>query len=268
MSHLWEKSRYSSKIEFIIDNIIREYDISKANISILRDANVLTEDQYQYYLTAPRMERQVAIGKLQGSNTKVTEILKSGITNARRVFMESNGIQDDEILYIRNDAIAIIGSRGISNTQVSNRVKFRESARFNSFYRFNYIDMLYSYDVVTNSESLCIKGLGDSGVELHKDFMIDFLSELFYTVQTRGIEEAISILASVHKQYISMEMPIGYYREFNPQSGYRLKSYMSMASTLYLQDASEFHKKYIDISYNESMIRHFNRIFSSIYFNK
>ena len=100
MNHLWDKDRYSAKIEFIIDNFIREYDITKANISVLRDANVLSEEQYMYFMSAPKMEREVAIGKMQGSNTKITEILKSGIKNAKRVFMESNGIQDSEILYI------------------------------------------------------------------------------------------------------------------------------------------------------------------------
>ena len=45
MNHLWDKDRYSAKIEFIIDNFIREYDITKANISVLRDANVLSEER-------------------------------------------------------------------------------------------------------------------------------------------------------------------------------------------------------------------------------
>ena len=268
MSKLWDKSRYSSRIEYILDNIIREFDISKANISVLRDANVLSEEQYQYYLNAPRMERQIAIGKLQGSNTAVSEILKSGITNARRVFLESNNVQDSEVLYIRNDAIAVIGSRWISQLQVSDHVAFRESAHYTAFYKFNTIDMLYLYDAIKNEEHLDLKGLGDEAISLHKDFMIDFLCELFYTAQTRGVEEALQILDNVHSQYINMQMPIGYYREFNSKAGFKLHDDMSMCRYLYLKYATEYDKRYIDIGFNESMLRHFNRIYLSIYFDK
>lgn len=266
-STLWQKVNYSARIEYIIDSQIREFDISKANISILRDANVLSEEQYQYYLTAPRMERQVYIGKLQGSNTEVTNILKSGIINAKKVFMESNGIQDSEILYIRNDAIAIIGNRYIGNLKISNRVSFRESARYSSFYKFNAIDMLYYYDPVTHSEVLDVKGLGKSGTEVHKSFMIDFLCELFFRAQMEGIKQAITILQAFHQRYLNKELNIGYYREFNPQSYFKLRSGMSMYSSLYMDHCTEWHKQILDISYNDNLLRHFAKIYSSVYFN-
>ena len=164
---LWQKSHYASKVEYIVDSTIREFDISKANISILRDANVLSENDYQYYLQCSRMERQIAIGKLQGSDPKISEILKSGITNARKIFMDSNSIDDSEVLYIRNDAIAIVGQRVIRNLTISEHVSFRQSAQYTSFYKFKAIDFLYFYDPVTNTEVLDVKGLGETGVELH-----------------------------------------------------------------------------------------------------
>lgn len=265
-STLWQKANYAAKIQYVIDSTIREFDISKANISVLRDANVLTEDQYQYYLKAPRMERQIVIGKLQGSDSRITNILKDGITNAKKVFMQTNSIQDSEILYIRNDAIAIIGPRVINNLAITSRVSFRESARYSSFYRFNAIDMLYFYDPVTNTERLDLKGLGDEGVELHKKFMLDFLCELFYRAQIDGVQEAISLIQTFHKNYVDMQLPIEYYRELNSQSRYKLLPSVSMYSSIYMDYATDYHKRYLDISYNEALLRHFNRIFASIYF--
>lgn len=266
-SILWQKVNYSAKIEYIIDTIIREFDISKANISILRDANVLSEDQYQYLLLAPRMERQVYIGKLQGFNTEITDILKNGIINAKKIFMESNGIQDSEILYIRNDAIAIIGNRYINNLKISDRVSFRESARYSSFYKFNAIDLLYYYDHVTHSEVLDVKGLGKAGTEVHKKFMLDFLCELFYRAQMEGVKQAITILQSFYNRYINRDLEVGYYRELNPQSYFKLDSRMSMYSSLYMDQTNEGYKKFLDISYNDNLLRHFAKIYSSIYFN-
>lgn len=263
---LWQKTTYISKIEYIIGGLIREFDISKANISILRDANILTEEQYQYYLHCDRMERQVAIGKLQGANPEVVNILKSGILNAKKVFMESNDIDDSEILYIRNDAVCIMGTKYISRLQITDRVAFRESGKYSSFYRFGSISLLYLYDIITQTECLDIKGLGCSGELLHKNFMIDFLSELFYTAQVEGIPNAIKLLYRIHQDYLNMTMEIGYYREFNPASNYRLKGDFSSNSIVYLKEAINYHKQFIDISYNDNLFRHLQKIFASLVF--
>lgn len=263
---LWQKHTYIAKTEYIIGTVIREFDISKANISVLRDANIITEEQYQYYLHCDRMERQIAIGKLQGSNPEVVDILKSGITNARRVFMESNNIDDSEILYIRNDAICIVGTRYIVNLNITEHVSFRESGRYSSFYRYGSISLLYLYDVITQTECLEVKGLGDEGEKLHKNFMLDFLSELFYRAQVEGIEIAMKTLQDFHTSYISKSLDVGYYREFNSASNYKIFQFEYSNSVAYLRDALEYHKQFIDISYNEAVLRHFNKIFASIYF--
>ena len=77
--HLWERSFYNSNIPYLISVPIREYDISKANISVLRDANVINEEQYQYFYNAPKYIREVAIGKMQGSNPELSKIKNAGI---------------------------------------------------------------------------------------------------------------------------------------------------------------------------------------------
>lgn len=262
---LWQKSHYAARIEYIVDSTIREFDISKANISVLRDANVLSEEQYQYYMNCPRMERQIAIGKLQGSNPKISEILKSGVLNAKKIFMESNSIDDSDILYIRNDAIAIIGQKLIRNFIISEHVTFRQSAIYTSFYRFNSIDFLYFYDPVTNTEVLDVKGLGEGGVQLHKEFMLEFLSELFYCAQMEGIQKAIQLLQNVHQNYLKGQLSIGYYREMNPGSRFKFNASMSMYSTVYMDYAPECYKRYLDISCNDSLLRYLMRVYASIY---
>lgn len=265
-STLWQKSTFISKYEYLIDSIIREYDISKANISVLRDANVLSEEQYQYYMNAPRMVRQVDIGKLQGSNPEITRILKDGIKEARRIFMESNNLDDRDILYIRNDAIAVIGFRPINYLKISEHVSFRQSAQYSSFYRYNFISFLYYYDPVSRTENLDIKGLGDEAVELHRKFILDFLCELFYRIQTEGITEGIKLLRGFYDEYVNKRLSIGYYRELNPSSNFKLDGDFSLVSNLYLYHAAEYDRKHVDISCNEEVLRHFMKILSTVYF--
>ena len=268
---LWQKANYRSDIQFLIDTNIYEYDISKANISVLRDANVLSEEEYQYYYQAPKNIREIAIGKLQGRNPEVTSILKNGITNARRIFQESNNIKDSEILAIRNDSMTIIG-RPAEYLNATDRVAFRMSGFYTSFYKINYQDYFYMYDVVNQTEDLAIKGLGDKGIELHKYYMLEFLLELFYSAQIEGVKTAIMLLQMFYNNYISRLLDINYYRELNPQSMFKLlfsdqHKRLSMRD-IYTDTLIDRDKRYVDIGYNESILRYLNSIYASIYFGQ
>lgn len=267
MSHssLWAKANYQSGTHFLIDGLIREFDITKANISVLRDANVLSESQYQYFLQCPKMEREIAIGKMEGNNPEISKIKKEGIAQARKAFIELNDIQDSEILAIRNDSIAVVGNRPINILQVSDRVFFREDGRFTSYYHLGIIDYFYYANIIDGVEHLAIKGMNDDAIRLHWNFMLDLLNELFYRAQFEGVKSSIPILNSVYKQYISRELPVGYYRELTAQSMYRLYN-MSMISEIYIDMVTEHEKPLLNISTNEEVLRELNRIFASIYF--
>lgn len=265
MISLWKESSYKSNIPYILDAVISEYDISKANISVLRDAGVLSEESYSYFLTCPKLEREIAIGKLQGRDSSVTQILKDGISNARKVFMESNNIDDRDILSIRNDAITVINKKP-KNLSITDRVKFRLSGEYCSYYKIFNIELFYLYDRIRNIEVLDNKGLGEQSTELHRNFMLNFLNELFYSVQIEGLKTAINLLQTVYMNYVNRKMEVGFYREFNSNSYYRLNKEFSSVSSLFLEEASEYDKRFIDISYNESVLRELNRYLSTEFF--
>lgn len=267
MNNVWRKGNYRANIQYLIDVPIREYDISKANISVLRDADVLSEEQYQYFLHCPKIDREVAIGKMEGRDPSITIALQNGIANARKIFMEINNINDSDVLAIRNDAIMLIGDRSI-NTSITDRVSFRLVGDYRSFYKINMLDMYYNFDLVSKTEVLDIKGLGDLGVNLHRPYMLEFLAELFYTAQIEGAEAAIKLLTIVYNRYINKELDIEYYRELNAISRFKLIKDLSMYRSLYLDEASEGDRPYIDTSFNEQILRELNRIYASIYFKK
>lgn len=268
MTDIWTKGNYKSKYQYIVDHPIREYDISKANINVLRDANAISEETYQYLYAAPKLDREVFIGKMQGRDSNITSILKDGIANARRIFIEANQITDDEILAIRNDAITVIGDKPIRQLQITDRVAFRLAGLYSSYYSVERIDYFYNCDRIKGLESLEVKGLGDGGQHLHEQYMLSFLMRLFYTAQIEGAKNAINILQSFYYNYINKNLDIQYYRELNSQSMFRYISNFSMVSTLYTEFASEYDKNIIDISYNENILRQFMRILASLYFAK
>ncbi len=269
MTNLWQMSSYKAKISSLIDRNIREFDITKANINVLRDANVISEDTYRHLMTCPKLERQIYIGKLQGSNPKASVILKDGIANARRIFIQENAIEDHEILAIRNDAIVVVGSKPIRFLNITDRVAFREAERYTSYYNIKGLDFYYFCDIINKIEKLDVKGLGDEAIELHKNYMLDLLCALFYCAQIENIQDAILLLENVHTNYINRQLPVEYYRELNAQSRYKLMDEFSSYSRVYLDTASDYEKlHYLDISKNESVLRELNSIFAAAYFGK
>lgn len=265
---LWKKSGYKARIPYLVNTRITEYDISKANINVLRDADIISEDQYQYLYNCTSQERYETIGKLQGRNTKVTEVLKAGIMNAKKVFMESNGIDDSRIIDIRNDAL-IISGQPATNLDITQRVKFRVEAVYSSMYRINTIDLYYDFNRVYNSETLVPKGLGSIETEYHKHYMLELFAELFYCIQTEGVENAITLLQMVYENYINLKLETGFYREFRPNSAYRIKSYLKTYPSLYTDYITEYDKRhYLDITYNEGILRYLNRILMHMYLQK
>ena len=124
MSTLWQKYNFLSPINCLIDVPISVFDIRKANISILREKGVITQQDYGSLFAADKIYREVFIGKLLGNNPEVSTILAEGIVEAKRKFFEANSIEDREVLEINNDAVYLIGGRIIRVQQVSPLVYF------------------------------------------------------------------------------------------------------------------------------------------------
>lgn len=259
MQTLWDKFRYKAPIRCLIDTQIREYDITKANISILRDQGLIDESVYQELFHAEKLSREIFIGNLIGNNPNFSTALSEGIKQAKKKFLELNEIQDEEVLEIDNDAIFILGGRSVQYQQVSSKVFFRLDKIYTSFYEVSDIRYYYFLDRIQGIEELTPKGLGSTGRSLHARFMLDFLKELFYTAQIDGIMSAIKLLTGFYKNYISKKLDIEFYRELNAQSRFSILPFSEnfeyktdmITSTL---------RGYINTSFNENVLREFNRL--------
>jgi len=257
---LYEKINYTNpNASYLVNTFIYEYDISKANITILYQEGVIDEYTYTRLKSAPRMERQVTIGYILKKKEN-NDILKQGICNARKSLFESNNIQDYEVLSIKNDAVYIIG-RPLYNTSFG-LVEFTLRNIYTSFYNINKLEIFYSYNADDN-EIIDIKGINDSTLELHKDGFLPIIKDLCYQCQLFGPKQALELLKLIYENYISLEFPINVYREFNALSLYRIYSNLNQGSFGF-ESVDESYKNIIDISYNENILRELNVIFIDI----
>lgn len=268
MNEIYTRVNYKSPRNFIINEFIREYDISKANINILRMKNVISEEDYNYLYHCDRMERQIKIGLLQKDRPEVTKILQNGIIEAKKNFFEANDIKDSEVLQIRNDAVFLLNRD--PEIKEFGLVKFMLKNVYTSFYKTSKFEFFYFQDQIRNIESLSVTGINDNTLKekvipLHQEYFLDFLLTIFDMAQNYSIQEVISIITSFYNQYINRELDVGYYREFNSDSMYKIVKFSIINNFQYLIPSIDKDQlKYIDIENNRLIIQDLFKIFSNL----
>lgn len=257
----YEREYYTMQIPFMVSCNITEYDMSKANISVLLASGLISKEEYDKLYNMPRMERQITIGKMQINNEKIKQGLKNGFAHYRKLFIESNGLQDSDILSIKKDAIFVINKEP-RICEFDNYIRFTPKNRYTSFFKILGLEFYYLLDRLNGIENLDVKGISDDKLLLHGDYMVQFLCIVFEALNSRSPEEIIDIIVKFSERYLNRELDLGYYREFNADSGFRV----SMKNTQYLMDfALEEEKQYINISYNYKLIQELYKIASLLY---
>lgn len=270
VSSLWSKKYYTASIDYVTTSFIREYDISKADISIFLSKGAITQEQFNFLARIPSLARNIQMGLLQQERPELKKVLSKGIEEIRQQFFEANDVQDYEVLSIKNDAIFLINK--VAEVTDFGLVHLKNKNTYNSFYKlprkFNK-EFYYYYNRITAEEKLDIKGMGKEEQELHKDYMIEFLTVLFNSIEIFPLDDSINLLQIFHNQYINQELDIGYYRKFDQVSGFDTILESPILKHRYnLRHLSEEHREMIDITYNSSMIIEFYKMVANMYFSQ
>ena len=259
MSELYTLKNYLFEFPYLIATPIYEYDISKANINILYHEGALTKEQFDHFALMSRADREKSIGLMIRSNKDIQTILSDGIIKMKKLFFESNEIQDSEVLSIKNDAVFVIG-RKMTYTQFDNII-FTLKNFYSIYMKIFNLEIYYRSDQVTGWDMIDVKGINDSKLELHRDGMLVIISEVFEQMDCGNIEDALSTFTGYYNAYINRQLPIQFYRTFDANSSYII----SMMGKLYTVSHAELNE--LDISYNMNFLRQIYGYLSHIYFS-
>ena len=261
---LWDKTTYTADISYLTNVFIYEYDISKANINILFAKGVIDETTYNFLYEAQRMVRQVYVGKLC-KDTKVSNILKAGIIEAKKMFFEANHIEDRDVLSIKNDAVFLINKK----PQITKfgLIEFKEKNIYTSFFKIINMEYYYYYSNITKEEYIDIKGISDSALEIHKDYFLQLIKDIFYSIQINGPDISLRMLKDYYNDYIRLNLSTEHYRQFNSESMFHFKFISNIGTGYSINSISEDEKPLIDISYNLAILLELQRILTNQYFN-
>ena len=259
-NNLYDRVNYSIGLPYI-SNIITEYDLQKANISALKYYNIIDDNQYNKYLKIPKQTREVEIGLMIKKNPEIYNYIKNGIHKAKELFFKINNIKDNEVVSIKNDAIFLTGSRSIQ-CNINNSFIFIPKNTYTFYMKTIYnMEIYYSYNQISNSESIDVKGIKNSKLEYHRNYMINFICTILYMIQTCTIEDTLKYYNNFYNDFITLKLPVEYYREFNSISKFKINDYL-------VDNIQEDAKKYLNINNNITLLRDIFSILSDIYFSK
>lgn len=222
---LYQSINYISNIQCLFSRYIREYDIRKANISILYKKGVLNRETFNRLYNSPREVRQREIGLMELRDKNIYNILAEGIVEAKEKLFRQNQISPDEVLAIKNDAVFIL-DRPLAYTEFDGGIEFINKNTYTSYVRFvgsPSIEFYYGYNKVTDEEIVDIKGLGKQK-DLHKEYMSDFITYIVSLMNDGRVEEALPVFNNFFKSFINLELDPGYYREYNSESKFSVKN--------------------------------------------
>ena len=270
LTPIYEKVRYVAPYEWLINHNIQEWDLEKANISILRSLDLISEEEYQRYYHMSRQEREVALGCLRRDNPRIEEGYQKGIKAVRQLFFDANSLEQENVLYIDNDSITTVHQwrdprASTLYGQLTPYINFRVKRRYTSFYKLFGIDFLYYSDGF--DEVFRLKNVDDAKLRRsHSGYFLDFLLAAAFSAQNYPILDSIQMVRQTYTNYSALSLEVPYYRELNARNQYKLLT--TPFYTYYSDMLSESDKDKVDIGYNASIIRLFYRIFMKEYFRK
>ena len=257
-SLLYENMNYLSTYPFIINNYIREYDLSAANINALYTNGYFDKSAYDLFKSYDKKKREVEIGLLIKRDSRVYEIISSGIINAKKLLFESNNIQDNDVLTIKNDAVFII-SKELVNTVFGN-YEFKCKNLYNTYLRILDLEIYYRDSLNSDDIFFDIKGISDDKLYLHTA-MVSLISEVCYRVQRYDKSDNIRFIMNIYENFLHRRLPIEYYRNLDSFSKYTIINNIGIYS---LDNISNDMINIISIDRNLSILRELIWIISSM----
>lgn len=260
---LWNQKNYLLDIEYLVATRISEYDIRKANISVLYSEGIISKDYYEYLYSADRMTRQVEVGYMIKNNPEVGKTLANGIEKYRRLFFESNNISDNDVLSIKNDAVFIINK--LPNiTKFGEVVEFINKNIYSSYIRLQKKEVYFRSDIINNTSQIDIKGISDNKLLLHRDYILTVIADIMYYIEIGEIKSAIDYLTGFYDRYIQRKLPIEYYRNFDDESKYIIHAGTGFYT---LDHCNQYMINVVSIETNLNIIRDLYGIITAVYFN-
>jgi hypothetical protein len=243
---LYMKHNYVNRnLVYLKNNIIREYDMVNAGINILHHYNVLSDEEYKNLNEMDKLSKNIVVGKFLKKNPDINESLMNEFINIRKELFEINGINDDDILSIKKDAVFIINKR-LNKLKLNEDFIFQEKNKYAGYINIDRKEFYYNVD----KREFDIKGYSDFIKKFHKNYLFKELEELLYLDMINEKNMVFEKLIQLKYDFLERNLDKGYYLDIT-QGKYIFNAIGSMYG---LDDMDDNLKPYCFINNNLNFI--------------
>jgi hypothetical protein len=139
--------------------VIREYDMSSAGLSVIREFGLLSKSDIKRLEDMEKEERNIIIGKIRALDKDWSKLLAKKLRETMAEFMRRNDVEDKNLVSINNDAITVIEPRAKKPVLQLGSIKFRNDGEYQALAMVNRIQIFMD----KGGKSLTIKGIGEHG---------------------------------------------------------------------------------------------------------
>lgn len=164
--------------------------------------------------------------------------------------ISSYNLNVEDILYYDNENLILHNIILQSNDYID---------EYDNFIRIGKIIILSKKDIISLKNA--VVGLSQRDIEFHKNYFISFILKILELIQDGNIQQAIDCIRKTYKSYVNRELDVGFYREFNLQSKFKISS----SSYIYAFDLPPNNPEDIDINYNEKVLRYLFNLLWGLY---
>lgn len=258
LDSILSSNNYLTPSRYISGRIV-EYDIKSANISTLRELNVISDEQYVRLSKLPKNDREIEIGLMIRQDESIYQNIQKGIKSAKLALGKANNINPFSIVRIANDAVYINSNIDLQYTKFGNYIEFKQKSIYNIMLVLDKLIIFLSF-LPNGSFDIDVKGISQEKLILHENYMLNLICSIIVLKERTGTLSAINYLSNICENYLHYNLPVQYYREFNSDSLYRINysiPTISESISFYpsIMDISENDKHCIDINYNYFLLR-------------
>lgn len=206
---------FNDDIQYRFHDHIVEYDMKAASVSVCECFHLLDDETIKLMKLMPKEKRTVEMGNLQ-KNTEFSNKLLSGIREIRKKFLETNGLDESNVISLHSDACLISSSKRLI-TNIDG-VEFRKKGTWTGYIKYQNIEILYVDGTLT------IKGMPKQTANYHTLGLNQHILKIFEMIENYDLN-IYKYLSRFQRDYIQDKLPEYYYPSFGLRGEYKTNNF-------------------------------------------
>lgn len=204
---------FNEKIPYKFHSNIVEYDMVAASVSISERFGLLPKEEIEIMKLLPKEKRTIRMGCHQRDNKEFSDQLINCELEIRRKFIETNHLNEYNILSLHNDAIIFDSKQNVCSE--IDGIKFRHANTWSGYINYDNVELFY------NDGTVIYKGIPKEFLKKHTMGMHQYFSRIFEMIDNYD-EDVINFVKNFQMKYLQDKLPSQYYLSFNKNGEYKI----------------------------------------------